>query len=58
MCSGDFIEMCPANRQAGRVSPRVYRKNDDQRRGGRGGDERVCEIIQYVVYVQEITSDR
>lgn len=45
--------MCPANRQAGRVSPRDYRKNDDHR-GDRGDDERVSEIVQYVAYVQEI----
>jgi len=54
--------VCPANRQAGRqagrVSPRDYRKNDHHHRGDRGGDERMCEIVQYVVYVQEIISDR
>lgn len=44
-------------RQAGRVSPRDYRKNGDHH-GDRDGDERVCKIIEYVVYVQEIISDR
>jgi len=46
--------VCPANRQAGRVSPRDHRKNDDDHPGDRGDDERVCEIVQYVAYVQEI----